>query len=112
VDNLSQWLPTVVAAGGIGLLWYDVRRGRSEWKKALYREDGTPNYITRAECKEEQTACQQHLCGKINEMRLKLDAMDNRRELQRDVISKELSNLTAKIEGLTSRLDEYIRSHK
>ncbi len=112
MDNLSQWLPTVVAAGGIGLLWYDVRRGRSEWKKALYKEDGTPHYITRAECKEEQHACQQHLCAKIAEMRLKLDTMDNRRELQRDAITKELSNLTAKIEGLASRWDEYIRSHK
>jgi hypothetical protein len=112
VENLSQWLPTVVAAGGIGLLWYDVRRGRSEWRKALYRDDGTQNFITRAECKEEQTACQQHLCGKINEMRLKLDSMDNRRELQRDVVTRELSNLAAKIEGLTSRLDEYIRAHK
>jgi hypothetical protein len=112
----AAWLPSAVAAGLLGVVWYDMRRqtslARREWKRALYREDGTPIYIMRAECGQEQTKCQQHLCGKIADLRAKLDSMDARREAQRDVILTQLGSLAVEVGGIKSSFDHYVKNRK
>jgi hypothetical protein len=107
--DLHAWLPSLVATGLLGLVWTDMRRQRREWQRALYREDGTPIYVIRNECEHEQVRCQQHLCGKIADMRAKLDAMDARREIQRDVILTQISALSVEVGGIKSSFDQYVK---
>ncbi len=109
--TLQSWLPTAIAAGALGLIWRDVRGVRREWRQALYRADGTPIYIMREECRTEQAQCQREVCSKISEMRVKLDAMDARREEQRNIIINQLMAMSGRIESISARLDEYIRNH-
>jgi hypothetical protein len=109
---LKDWLPTAIAGGALAFIWADVRRVRLEWRRALYKEDGTPVYMMRDDCRAEQRDCQAGVCNKIAEVRAKLDAMDARREEQRNIIIEQLMRLSSRVEGLSSRLDEYIRNHK
>jgi hypothetical protein len=111
IATLQNWLPTAIAAGGVGYIWWDIRRARSEWRKALYRDDGTPIYVMRDDCRREQSDCQAGVCAKISGVQAKLDAMDARREEQRNIIIDQLMRVATRVEGLAARLDEYIRGH-
>jgi hypothetical protein len=110
--TIQAWLPTAVASGLLAVVWIDVRRARTAWRRALYREDGTPIYVMREECRREQHDCQGMVCTKITAVQVKLDSMDARREEQRNVVINQIMQMSARIEGLASRLDEYIRTHR
>lgn len=110
--TIQAWLPTAVAGGLLAVVWVDVRVARAAFHRALYRPDGTPIYIMRDECRIEQRDCQNMVCSKITAVQLKLDSMDDRREEQRDVVLNQIMQMSARIEGLSSRLDEYIRTHR
>ena len=111
ISHLQGWLPSVIAGGALAMIWRDVRGVRREWRQALYKQDGTPIYIMREECRQEQAQCQREVCTKISDMRTKLDAMDARREEQRNIIINQLMAVSGRIESISARLDEYIRNH-
>lgn len=108
----SNWIPSVIAGGALAFIWADVRKIRVEWRRALYKDDGTLIYISRDECKTMQHSCQAAVCQKLASVAAKLESMDQRREEQRNIIIEQLMMMSGKIEGLASRMDEYIRNHQ
>jgi uncharacterized protein YceH (UPF0502 family) len=114
---LQAWLPTVVATGALGLIWLDLRRfkldvsGKVEkinetLKRALYREDGTTNYIPRTECEKEQLRCRATLCGKIDAQTNILNSMESKRDRERETIFKELQGIAGQVGNLSGKIDE------
>lgn len=69
-----------VAAALAGLFWWEIRQGRQQMKKALYREDGITLFMPREECERQITRCNQQICGQINEFKKTLEAFSKARE--------------------------------
>lgn len=112
---IETWLPTVVAGGALGMIWLDLRRFKNDMsvkvdemsdqlKHALYRADGTTNYIPRSECEKEQLRCQAHLCSKIEGLGLKIDKSELRRDREREQLTAELKQVRQSIDRVIGRV--------
>jgi len=115
--TIQGWLPTVIAGGALALVWGDMRStkrllsGKFEdltnaFKKALYREDGTTNYMPRQTCEREQTRCQAMTCGKIEAISVKMDLMDAKREQAKEQHTAQLGDVRQALAVLSERVEQ------
>jgi hypothetical protein len=111
VSVWANWLPSMIAAGALGLVWADMRSFKkrntaelkllqTDFKKALYDENGTTKYVPRGDCERQATSCQKVLCSKIDELKtVQKDAqVDNRNQMK-------------SINNFMGRFDQYIQDH-
>jgi uncharacterized protein YceH (UPF0502 family) len=117
IATLQAWLPTGIAAGALALVWGDVRSTKRQlfvkvdvisdsFKKLLFREDGTTNYIPRISCEREQLRCQTLTCGKIGELSAKMDLMDSRRERAKDIQAEQMGDIKQALAVLSERVEQ------
>lgn len=117
LTTLQAWLPTAIAAGALALIWGDVRATKNdilhkmevfsqEFKKALYRDDGTTHFMPRNGCEREQSRCQAITCGKIEALSVKMDLMDSRREHAKELAQTQMGDVKQALAVLTERVEQ------
>jgi len=110
---LQAWLPTAVAGGALALIWNDLRKSKAELseslRRALYRDDGTTNYMPRMGCEREQSRCQILTCGKIEALSAKMDLMDSRREHAKEQQQAQMGDVKQAIAVLSERVEQLSR---
>ena len=111
--TLQAWLPTAVAGGALALIWNDLRKSKAELseslRRALYRDDGTTNYMPRMGCEREQSRCQILTCGKIEALSAKMDLMDSRREHAKEQQQAQMGDVKQAIAVLSERVEQLSR---
>jgi uncharacterized protein YceH (UPF0502 family) len=116
-EAIHAWLPTVIAGGALALIWTDVRNTKRQlsakfdeltvaFKKALYRDDGTANYMHRSNCEREQARCQSITCGKIESISVKMDLMDSKMEHAKEQHSAQLGDVRQALAVLSERVEQ------
>lgn len=116
-EAIQAWLPTVIAGGALALIWTDVRSTKRQlsekfdelsvaFKKALYRDDGTANYMHRSSCEREQARCQALTCGKIEAISVKMDLMDAKRDHAKEQHTAQLGDVRQALAVLSERVEQ------
>lgn len=119
MTTVQAWLPTAIAAGSLGLIWWDVRRRANiaerrtaeiegSVRRSLYRDDGSTIYIPRGECERDQGACRQSVCSKIDAMQATLAAMDAKRDAQRDIITNQIQSNASELAKLAGKVEQFL----
>jgi len=117
IATLQAWLPTGIAAGALALIWGDLRSTKRELiskvdeaaaslKRALFREDGSTNYMLRQGCEREQLRCQTLTCGKVEELSAKMDLMDAKREHAKDLQAAQMGDIKQALAVLSERVEK------
>jgi uncharacterized protein YceH (UPF0502 family) len=115
--TLQAWLPTGIAAGALALIWGDVRSTKRQlsakvdeisaaFKKMLFRDDGSTNYMLRQSCEREQSRCQQMTCGKIEALSVKMDLMDAKREHAKEQQTAQMGDVKQALAVLSERVEQ------
>ena len=115
--TIQGWLPTVIAGGALALVWGDMRSTKRQlsgkfeeltnaFKKALYREDGTTNYMPRPTCERGQARCQSITCGEIEAISVKMDLMDAKREHAKEQHTAQLGDVRQALAVLSERMEQ------
>lgn len=93
LNSFTQWLPTLISTGVLGLVWNDLRKFKGVMTKFLFREDGESIYMPRNVCEKEQFRCQTLTCGKIEALGVKMDLMDSKREHAKNNHDLQIGNI-------------------
>jgi uncharacterized protein YceH (UPF0502 family) len=114
---LQSWLPTLISGGALALIWGDMRSTKKQlsskveelgttFKRMLFREDGTTNYMLRNGCEREQSRCQAITCGKIEAISAKMDLMDAKREHAKDLQAAQMGDVKQALAVLSERVEQ------
>jgi uncharacterized protein YceH (UPF0502 family) len=117
IATLQAWLPTGIAAGALALIWGDVRSTKREltsrveevtstFKRLLFRDDGSTNYMLRQSCEREQSRCQTITCGKIEALSAKMDLMDAKREHAKEQQTAQMGDIKQALAVLSERVEQ------
>lgn len=117
IATLHAWLPTLIAGGALALIWSDMRAAKRqlwqkleefslEFKRALYRDDGTTHFMPRNGCEREQARCQANTCGKIEAISVKMDLMDAKREHAKEMAQNQMADVKQALAVLTERVEQ------
>jgi len=105
--DAAVWLPSLIAAGALAFVWWDIRRSRimneTKLKKALYKDDGVTVFIPRSECKDNQ----EMFCKKTEEIKKLVAELDKK-------IERGQKDESAKWEGIQhtlGKIDQYMETH-
>ena len=75
--DYTNWIPTVISVGALGIIYWDIRRFKMETRRdtkelkkeikaSLYDDSGTTKYIPRGECTEREGSYHNTVCKKID----------------------------------------------
>lgn len=86
----TELIPTAITTGVLGIVWFDVRRFKSDIKKQLYHEDGMTKFIPRGECAERENSYHSSVCRKIDEIKNIQEKSEQKRDSARSASDSRL----------------------
>lgn len=124
--DFSHYIPSMVAVGAMGLVWFDMKRFKknisdqfnnlqTEIRNSIYSPNGVIRYVSRVDCEKSASLCQARVCGKIEEVKTavaksdseiksQLIMMDVKRERTKDEMQKKYESIYGEFKSLYGQM--------
>jgi hypothetical protein len=79
--NLINWIPSLIATGALGFVWYDIRRFKKDIWNAIYDDNGAGRFVSRDDCETHTSKCPVTICKKVDELKVVQKEASNKQEV-------------------------------